>query len=117
MTKTILITIFLMALSISKNFGQTNGLTPFYLSSYTFSRGQDQKSRIRLRIANEAIKTVTVAGKYAKAMRLNSDHIFSISNEKIEPGIPWMDIELQVKTSGGNFKDVVRIVNNEFIRN
>jgi len=117
MTKTVLTIIFLMALTITESFGQANALTPFYLSSYTFSSGQDQKSSINVRTANGAIKTITVAGKYAKAVRLNKDHTLSISKEKIEPGTPWMDIELQVKTSGGNFKNIVRIVNDEFIRN
>jgi len=117
MAKSVLIILFQVSFFVLKSFGQSNEISPIYLTGYTFSKGTSEIGYVKIRSANGAqIQAITLEGQSAKAFKISKAHKLS-ATKKVNADTQWMDLVLNVKTSTGNLLDTFRIVNDAFIRN
>lgn len=107
-----------MTFAILKCFGQTNEQAALYLTNYTFSQKQNNIGFVKIKASKEIpVKSISISGNHASLFQISKDHQLSIRQEKLKPGVNWLDVVLTVKTLEGTWQDTFRLVKDEFTRN
>ncbi len=118
MKRSFIFILFQMVFVVLNSFGQNNKYTTLYLSNFSFTNKQNIIGSVGLRNVEKAqIKSISIEGEYAKALRISRDFTLSINKQKLSPEIKWFDVVLKAQTSIGELKDTFRIVQDNFIRN